>query len=107
MTTQAKASSYQQASLPKIQIPKQIILLTRRNLVTIFRTPEALIPPIAISVFFLLIYESTLGQAAGFVPGRRQQPRPAPRAQPRCRAGEQSILWSGGSVGRGSQNARG
>jgi ABC-2 type transport system permease protein len=52
-----------------VRLPLQIFLVTRRNLVAIFRTPEALIPPIAISVFFLLIYESTLGQAAGFVPG--------------------------------------
>jgi len=43
--------------------------MTKRNLTAIFRTPQALIPPIIISVFFLLIYESTLGQAAGFVPG--------------------------------------
>ncbi|MEZ4768700.1 MAG: ABC transporter permease [Caldilineales bacterium] len=47
----------------------QIFLLTRRNLINIFRTPEALIPPIAISVFFLVIYQSTLGTAAGFIPG--------------------------------------
>ena len=47
----------------------QVFLLTRRNLVNIFRTPEALIPPIAISVFFLVIYQSTLGTAAGFIPG--------------------------------------
>lgn len=47
----------------------QVLLLTRRNLVTILRTPEALLPPIAISVFFLVIYESTLGTAAGFIPG--------------------------------------
>ncbi len=47
----------------------QVLLLTRRNLVTIVRTPEALLPPIAISVFFLVIYESTLGTAAGFIPG--------------------------------------
>ncbi|HRX02489.1 MAG: ABC transporter permease [Anaerolineae bacterium] len=47
----------------------QLFLLTRRNLVNIFRTPEALIPPIAISVFFLVIYQSTLGTAAGFIPG--------------------------------------
>jgi ABC-2 type transport system permease protein len=46
----------------------QIRLLTWRNLVTIARTPEALLPPIAISIFFLIIYESTLGKAAGFVP---------------------------------------
>jgi ABC-2 type transport system permease protein len=46
----------------------QVVLLVRRNLVTVSRTPEALIPPIANSVFFLAIYNSTLGRAAGFVP---------------------------------------
>lgn len=43
-------------------------LLMRRNLMTIFRTPEALLPPLAISVFFLVIYKSTLGKAAGLIP---------------------------------------
>jgi ABC-2 type transport system permease protein len=33
------------------------------------RTPEALLPPVAISIFFLVIYQSTLGKAAGFIPG--------------------------------------
>jgi ABC-2 type transport system permease protein len=47
----------------------QVALLTRRNLVNIYRTPEALLPPIVISVFFLVIYQSTLGRAAGFIPG--------------------------------------
>lgn len=47
---------------------QQVFLLTWRNLVTIARTPEALIPPIAISIFFLVIYNSTLGEAAGFIP---------------------------------------
>ena len=46
----------------------QVLLLVKRNLMTIMRTPEALLPPIAISVFFLVIYTSTLGKAAGFVP---------------------------------------
>ncbi len=69
MTTQATSQSYTGVTLPRARLPQQIALITRRNLVAIFRTPEALIPPIAISVFFLLIYESTLGQAAGFVPG--------------------------------------
>jgi ABC-2 type transport system permease protein len=46
----------------------QVFLLTRRSLITIVRTPEALLPPIAISVFFLVIYQSTLGRAAGFIP---------------------------------------
>ena len=42
--------------------------LTWRTLVTIMRTPEAILPPIAISLFFLVIYESTLGGAAAFLP---------------------------------------
>jgi ABC-2 type transport system permease protein len=46
----------------------QVLLLTRRNLTTILRTPEALLPPIGISIFFLIIYQSTLGKAAGFIP---------------------------------------
>lgn len=46
----------------------QVFLVMKRNLVTIMRTPEALLPPIAISVFFLVIYNSTLGRAAGFIP---------------------------------------
>jgi ABC-2 type transport system permease protein len=46
----------------------QLLLLVARNLITVSRTPEALLPPIAISVFFLIIYNSTLGRAAGFVP---------------------------------------
>lgn len=52
-----------------LNLLKQIALITQRNLTVIFRTPQALIPPLAISVFFLLIYESTLGEAAGYLPG--------------------------------------
>lgn len=52
-----------------LNLLQQIALITRRNLTVIFRTPQALIPPLAISVFFLLIYESTLGEAAGYLPG--------------------------------------
>ena len=46
----------------------QLFLLTWRTLVTIFRTPESILPPIAISLFFLVIYESTLGKASDFLP---------------------------------------
>jgi ABC-2 type transport system permease protein len=52
----------------RARVPYQLLLLTWRNLVTIFRTPEALLPPIGISIFFLIIYDSTLGTAAGFIP---------------------------------------
>jgi ABC-2 type transport system permease protein len=56
------------ASNGGLSFPYQVFLLTRRNLVTILRTPEALMPPIGISIFFLIIYQSTLGKAAGFIP---------------------------------------
>ncbi len=53
---------------PRASFPLQLYLVVRRTLVTIFRTPEALIPPIGISVFFLVIYNSTLGEASSFIP---------------------------------------
>lgn len=54
---------------PRFITLQHIAMLTWRNLVTIFRTPEAVLPPIAISMFFLIIYESTLGGASNFLPG--------------------------------------
>jgi ABC-2 type transport system permease protein len=54
---------------PRTPFLRQLVMITWRNLVTIFRTPEAIIPPIGISIFFLVIYESTLGGAANFLPG--------------------------------------
>lgn len=71
MTTQVSVqntSSVRSAKQPKASLPLQIWLVTWRNLVTIFRTPVALFPPLAISIFFLVIYESTLGGAAAFIP---------------------------------------
>lgn len=50
-------------------LPVHIFLLMMRSLTTILRTPEALIPPVAISIFFLVIYQSTLGKASSFIPG--------------------------------------
>ncbi|MCB9419132.1 MAG: ABC transporter permease [Ardenticatenaceae bacterium] len=59
--------NYNQAQ-PKAPFLTQIALVTWQNLVTIFRRPEAVLPPIGISLFFLLIYDSTLGGAASFIP---------------------------------------
>ncbi len=50
-------------------IALQVISLTWRNLVTIFRTPSAVIPSLIISAFFLLVYEASLSRAASFLPG--------------------------------------
>jgi len=67
LTAQPGASSM--PSQPKAGLLTQIALITKRNLLVIFRTPQALLPPLIISIFFLVIYESTLGEAAGFLPG--------------------------------------
>ncbi len=52
-----------------LSLPVHIYLLVVRSLTTLLRTPEALLPPVAISIFFLIIYQSTLGKAAGYIPG--------------------------------------
>jgi ABC-2 type transport system permease protein len=52
-----------------LPFPVQVFLLVRRSLVTIARAPEALLPPVFISLFFLVIYQSTLGKAASSIPG--------------------------------------
>lgn len=70
MATQLTSTTLPAAAKPgpKANILLQVGLVTWRNLLTISRTPEALLPPLAISIFFLIIYESTLGKAAGFIP---------------------------------------
>lgn len=69
MSTEPREQSVSQPARPGLmQFLREVLLLTRRNLLTISRTPEALLPPIAISVFFLVIYKSTLGKAADFIP---------------------------------------
>jgi len=68
MTTHENVQTFTPVSEKKARLALQIWLVTRRSLVTILRTPEALLPPIAISIFFLVIYQSTLGRAAGFIP---------------------------------------
>jgi ABC-2 type transport system permease protein len=69
MATKVRIASSSAGTRAKgLSFPAQVFLVTRRNLVTILRTPEALLPPIAISIFFLIIYQSTLGRAASFIP---------------------------------------
>ena len=68
MNTTTSSHSGQGSKASGLPFFYQVFLLVRRSLVTILRTPEALLPPIAISIFFLVIYQSTLGEAAGFIP---------------------------------------
>lgn len=47
----------------------QVSMMTWRTLLTTFRTPAAVIPGLIISGFFLLVYNASLGNASGFLPG--------------------------------------
>lgn len=47
----------------------QVWILTKRTLIVNLRTPEGIIPSIVIGVFFLVIYEASLGGASNFLPG--------------------------------------
>ncbi len=70
MDTQVTALSVEQPGKNStLSLPVHIYLLAVRTLTTILRTPEALLPPLAISIFFLVIYQSTLGKASSFIPG--------------------------------------
>ena len=67
-TTEATIKPFFKEEKSQSRFIRGLVLITWRNLLTIFRTPAALLPPLAISIFFLVIYNSTLGQASGFIP---------------------------------------
>jgi ABC-2 type transport system permease protein len=70
MDTQASnITTIKQDRKNTLSLPVNVFLLVVRSLTTIIRTPEALLPPLAISIFFLVIYQSTLGKASSFIPG--------------------------------------
>jgi ABC-2 type transport system permease protein len=47
----------------------QVSTLAWRALKVTFRTPAAIIPSLVISVFFLTVYQASLGNASNFLPG--------------------------------------
>jgi len=48
---------------------QQALMLSNRSLRTMMRTPAVILPALLISGFFLFVYEATLGDAAGSIPG--------------------------------------
>ena len=48
---------------------QQVTTMAWRSLVVVLRSPAIVIPSLIISVFFLLVYQSTLGGASNFLPG--------------------------------------
>lgn len=69
-TTAAPTRVIEETRMPFVL---QVWALMWRTLVTNFRVPAAVLPPIIISAFFLVIYQASLGGAAGFIPGLRGQ----------------------------------
>jgi len=65
-TTLTRVEGEQLKSMPFFQT---VLALTWRTLVNNFRVPAAVLPGIIISLFFLIIYEASLGGASNFLPG--------------------------------------
>lgn len=68
MSSARSTSTLVAASTPEGAMPflLQVSMMTWRTLVTNFRVPAAVIPSLIISVFFLLVYDSSLSGAATF-----------------------------------------
>lgn len=73
MTTIARSndafSTTTDTRAPRLPFVIQVWLLMNRTLMVNWRTPEGIIPSIIIGVFFLTIYEASLGGASNFLPG--------------------------------------
>ena len=66
-TYRTEPKSYDQQS--RMPFWSQVLAMTWRNLLIVMRTPAAVVPGMIISVFFLIVYEASLGGAADFLPG--------------------------------------
>lgn len=56
-------------TLPRLSFLSQLVIMTRRSILVTLRNPAQILPGVIINIFFLLIYNSTLGNAANFLPG--------------------------------------
>jgi ABC-2 type transport system permease protein len=65
----AIASAVPSEDMARMPFISQVLMMTKRSLLTNVRVPAAVLPGMIISLFFLVIYESTLGGASGFLPG--------------------------------------
>lgn len=61
--------SLSQATVTQASFGSQLGFLTVRYLKTVLRSPAAFLPSFIISIFTLLIYKESLGNAANFLPG--------------------------------------
>lgn len=58
------------AAIPgQMPVWRQILMMTGRSILITLRTPAEVVPALIISIFFLVVYAATLGDAANFLPG--------------------------------------
>lgn len=55
--------------MPRLSFITQLGIMVRRSLLVTLRNPAEILPGVIINVFFLLVYNSTLGNASNFLPG--------------------------------------
>jgi ABC-2 type transport system permease protein len=71
ITIDTPAAPLRRADQPPAAPPPllvQVALMSQRSLLTLLRTPEAVLPNLLISVFLLLIFTGALGGTAAFLP---------------------------------------
>ncbi|NOK85757.1 MAG: hypothetical protein GFH27_549367n72 [Chloroflexi bacterium AL-W] len=47
----------------------QVLMMTKRSMITLLRTPEAILPNLFIGAFFIFVYDAALGGTTDFLPG--------------------------------------
>lgn len=68
-TNVAGADAQNGTAMNRMPFLLQLTTMTWRSLLVNFRTPAAILPPLILGGFFLVIYEAQLGGASGFIPG--------------------------------------
>jgi ABC-2 type transport system permease protein len=73
LTEQTTVRTPQRRSVAHTPMPMlaQVVMMTQRSVITLVRTPQAVLPNIFISVFLLLVFHAALGGTAEFLPAFR------------------------------------
>lgn len=73
MSSQIASTNYtlavERPKMRRMPFLAQVSMMTWRTVLITLRTPSVIIPSLIISVFFLVVYEATLGDASNFLPG--------------------------------------
>jgi ABC-2 type transport system permease protein len=70
-STTVRAAHSRTVQHKRMPIAAQVVMMTQRSVMTLIRTPQAVLPNIFISVFLLLVFHAALGGTAEFLPAFR------------------------------------